>query len=301
MGRILIGTTSWTEKTLIESGRFYPEGATTAEARLRYYAGRFPLVEVDSSYYALPAERNARLWVQRTPEGFTFDVKAFRLFTHHQTPPAALPKDVRRALGPVEKKHVYYRDLPEELLAELWARFRAALEPLREAGKLGVVLLQFPPWFVYRRANLAYLAECARRLEGRRVAVELRHRSWLDLRHRDEVLAFERDHELAHVVVDGPQGFASSVPPVWEVTRREIAVVRLHGRNRETWEKKGLSAAQRFRYLYSEEELEELAAPIRGLAAASDEVHVLFNNCYRDFAQRNAVQLARWIGEPPGG
>jgi uncharacterized protein YecE (DUF72 family) len=111
---ILIGTTSWTDKTLVESGLFYPAAAKTSEARLRYYASRFPIVEVDSSYYGMPSEHNARLWVERTPEGFVFDIKAFRLFTGHQTPPAALPVDIRKALGAIGNKNIYYRDVPED-------------------------------------------------------------------------------------------------------------------------------------------------------------------------------------------
>jgi uncharacterized protein YecE (DUF72 family) len=91
MSRILVGTTSSTEKTLVESGRFYPPGLHTAEARLRYYASQFPVVEVDSLYYGLPSVRDASLWVERTAGGFVFDVKAFRLFTQHKTPPASTP------------------------------------------------------------------------------------------------------------------------------------------------------------------------------------------------------------------
>src|SRR5207237_10798803 len=132
------------------SGRFYPPEVKTPEARLQYYAATFPLVEVDSTYYAMPAERTAGLWVQRTPENFTFDVKAFALFTQHPTPPRALPKHVREGLSPelVDKKHVYYKDLPADLQQDLWRRFRDALLPLDSAGKLGLVLFQFPPWFL---------------------------------------------------------------------------------------------------------------------------------------------------------
>jgi uncharacterized protein YecE (DUF72 family) len=167
-----------------------------------------------------------------------------------------------------------------------------SLEPLRKAGKLGVVLFQFPPWFIYKPSGLEYIAHCAEMLTGDQVAVEFRHRSWLNEKHADEVLAFEREHNLAHVVVDEPQGFVSSIPAVWEVTCQNVAVVRLHGRNRETWTKKGLStAAERFRYLYPQDELWELAPPIKSLAKKARMVHVLFNNCYGDYAQRNALDL----------
>ena len=171
-----------------------------------------------------------------------------------------------------------------------------SLEPLRKAGKLGVVLFQFPPWFVYKPSGLEYIAHCAEMLTGDQVAVEFRHRSWLNEKHADEVLAFEREHNLAHVVVDEPQGFVSSIPAVWEVTCQSVAVVRLHGRNRQTWAKKGLStAAERFRYLYSQDELQELAPPIKSLAKEARMVHVLFNNCYGDYAQRNALDLRQLI------
>lgn len=304
MGEILIGTTSWTDKTLIDSGRFYPSAVRTAEARLRYYAQRFPIVEVDSSYYALPSARNSALWVERTPASFVFDIKAFRLFTQHQTPRAALPADIRGALAEVERDNVYHQDLPPEALAELWRRFREAIAPLQGAGKLGLVVFQFPPWFMYQRSNLAYIEHCAGMLEDYRLAVEFRHRSWFDPQHCRDVLAFERDHDLVHVVVDEPQGFAASIPAVWEVTDPQVAAVRLHGRNRAMWQKRGLaSAAERFNYLYSQDELEEFVPPVRALAAQARKVHVLFNNCYRDHAQQNAVALQGLLAPAlnPGG
>ena len=144
MGEILVGTCSWTDPTLIQSGRFYPDWARSAEARLQHYASQFGLVEVDSSYYALPNERASRLWVERTGEGFIFDIKAFRLFTQHPTPLVALPRDIREALPPQPKgkAHIYHRDIPSELTNELWNRFERALLPLDSAGKLGVVLFQ---------------------------------------------------------------------------------------------------------------------------------------------------------------
>jgi uncharacterized protein YecE (DUF72 family) len=291
MSRILVGTTSWTEKTLVESGRFYPPDVHTAEERLRFYASRFPVVEVDSSYYGLPSSRNAGLWAERTPDGFVFDVKAFRLLTQHQTPPDALPKDIREGLAPTTKKNLYYKDMPAEVLDELWARFRSALDPLRNADKLGVVLFQFAPWFVFRPSSLKLIAACAERLPGDRIAVVFRNKSWFASRHLNETIAFEREHGLIHVVVDEPQGFPSSVPAVWETTSPDLAIVRLHGRNRATWARKGISAAERFNYLYSDEELRELAGSVTGLGGQARELHVLFNNCYRDNAQRNALML----------
>jgi uncharacterized protein YecE (DUF72 family) len=178
--------------------------------------------------------------------------KAYRLFTQNQTPLAALPKDIREGLALSTKKNLYYKDMPAELLDELWERFRSALDPLRSAGKLGVVLFQFAPWFVFRPSNLELIAACAQRLPGDRIAVELRNKSWFAEKHIEETTDFEREHGLVHVVVDEPQGFPSSVPAVWEASSPDLAIVRLHGRNRATWAKKGISAAERFNYLYSD-------------------------------------------------
>jgi uncharacterized protein YecE (DUF72 family) len=223
MGKILVGTTSWTEKTLIDSGLFYPPAVKTPEDRLKYYTTKFPVTEVDSSYYALPSERNSQVWVERTPENFVFHLKAFRFFTGHQTAPSALPKDIREAIGPAERKSLYYKDLPAELADELWERFRAALQPLKAAGKLGTVLFQFPHWFIPNRDGYAHVLACKERLEGIQISVEFRNRIWFDERRRERVLGFLREHQLVHVVVDEPQGFPSSVPPVWEVTSPKLA------------------------------------------------------------------------------
>jgi len=285
---ILIGTASWADKSLVDSGLFYPKTAKTAEARLKHYAENFSMVEVDSSYYALPAPNVTQLWAERTPDSFVFDIKAFRIFTQHQTPPQVLPPDIRQALGPLaEKKNVYYNDLPPEIAQELWRRFLLALEPLR--NKLGAVLFQFPPWFFYRRSNLEHIARCVQILDGYQLAVEFRNETWFNDKHRDEVLAFERAHKITHVVVDEPQGFSTSTPPVWEVTNPELAIFRLHGRNTATWNKKGLTASsERFDYDYAEEELREFLGPVQRLASVAQSVHVVFNNNMKDQGIRGA-------------
>mgnify|MGYP000968434129 CR=1 FL=1 len=138
MPQITIGTASWTDKSLIGCKRFYPRGCSSAEDRLRFYAAQFPVVEVDSSYYAMPSATNSRLWVERTPASFVFNIKAFRLFTGHQTGPASLPRDIAEALGPPPegRKNFYYADIPDEIRDELWDRYREAIAPLRDGGKL---------------------------------------------------------------------------------------------------------------------------------------------------------------------
>src|SRR3990172_3356974 len=220
MGEILVGITAWTEPTLIKSGRFYPPFAKTAEARLQYYAGQFPIVEVDSTYYALPNENNSKLWVERTPDRFIFDVKTFRLFTQHPTSLAVLPRDIKEALPAALKlkKNLYHRDLPPEILTELWHRFEQALLPLDSAGKLGVVLFQFPQWFFPGEEQRQYIAQCQEKLPQYRIAVEFRHNSWLNAKNYERTFAFLREKNLIYVCVDEPQGLNSSVLPVVEAT-----------------------------------------------------------------------------------
>ncbi len=293
---ILIGTTSWGERSLIESGRFYPPSATTAQHRLQYYASRFPITEIDTSFYAIPEPHVVERWVRWTPDTFVFGVKAFRLFTHHRTPLDTIPPDLRPAFARLGKPNLYYHDVPDELVDELWARFRAALAPLHDSGKLGVVLLQFAPWFVRRSSSFEHMSTCASKLADYRVAAEMRNKSWFTPEGAHETLAALEELGLAHVVVDEPQGFASSVPPVWTVTNPEVAVVRLHGHNRAMWHgNRARSAAERYDYFYSRAELQAFVEPIYDVARQADDVHVLFNNCHRDNAQRNAQTLIELV------
>jgi uncharacterized protein YecE (DUF72 family) len=292
-GRVLVGITGWTEPTLIKERTFYPKEATTAEARLRFYADQFPIVEVDSTYYFPPSERNSELWIERTPKDFTFNVKAYSLLTNHPTRPDSLYKDLRERLDEetLDTKNLYRENLPDEVVDEVWQRFADALMPLHSAGKLGAVLFQFPQWFVISRKNKDYLVECAERLKDLRVAVEFRHKTWLEDRNVEETLSFLEQHDLPLVCVDMPQGFDSSLPPIAAATAKDLAMVRFHGRNRASWTRKTKTAAERFDYLYEEPELKEWTPRIEGLREQARETHVLMNNCYRDYAVRGARQL----------
>lgn len=297
MGKVRIGTASWTDRSLIESGTYYPAGCTSPEARLRFYANEFGLVEVDSSYYAMPSERNSLLWVDRTPERFTFNVKAFRLFTSHQTQPRALPKDVREALPGelASRKTLYYRDVPAPLQDRMWGMFESALLPLHNAGKLGVVVFQFPPWFMPRRSSFRNIEECKERLSRYRLAVEFRNRYWLADDSLEDTLGFLRYNRISFIAVDEPQGFNSSMPPVADVTG-EFGIVRFHGRNRDTWEARGLaSSAHRFDYYYSPEELEEWVPKVRMMQENAAEVHLVMNTNNRD----QGIANARLMGQLP--
>ncbi|MEU7758849.1 MULTISPECIES: DUF72 domain-containing protein [Micromonospora] len=284
MGEIKVGTASWTDRTLLDSG-WYPASADTPEKRLSYYARQFPLVEVDATYYSPPAERTARLWAERTPPGFTFNVKAFSLLTGHPTRVSALYKDLR---PDTDKRNVYPDDLPAQAYEEVWTRFLSALDPLVEAGKLGALLFQFPPWFTIKRANKQYLLEVARRCAPLRPVVEFRHASWFDGDNAEETLGFLREHGLPFVCVDMPQGHKSSVPPVLAATA-DLAVVRFHGHS-DKWTSKDIH--EKFGYDYSKRELRDWAPKLRELAGQAEQTHVLMNNCYRDYAQRNATTLA---------
>jgi uncharacterized protein YecE (DUF72 family) len=292
-GMILVGTSSWTDPTLVKDGGFYPTSAKTAESRLKFYASQFRLVEVDSTYYFPPSERNSELWIERTPASFTFNIKAYSLLTNHPTRPDSLYADIRERVSPdtLDKRFVYRDKLPDEAVDEVWQRFHDALMPLHSAGKLGAVLFQFPQWFVISRKNKAYIEECADRLRDFRVAVEFRHEAWLSERNRDETLRFLEERRLPYVCVDMPQGFDSSLPPVAAVTADDLSMVRFHGRNTAAWKTKSETASERFRYDYAKEELQEWVPKIESLATQTRETHVLMNNCYRDFAVRNAREL----------
>jgi len=296
MTDILIGTSSWTDKTLLESG-WYPRDVTSAEDRLKYYASQFRLVEVDSSYYGLPSKRNAELWVERSPSAFTFNIKAFSLMTQHPAQVRALPKDLRDA-APEGKQSVYPRDLEPGVVDEVFEMFREALMPLHSAGKLGCVLFQFPEWFTPSRANKSYVEGLSERLPDYRCAIEFRRASWMDTtEHQERTLAWLSELNLPYVCVDMPQGFSSSIPPVVGATADDLSVVRFHGRNSETWKKKGITVAERFNYLYEESELKEWQPRLFDLAAETRRTHVLFNNCYRDQGVRNAAQLAALLAD----
>jgi uncharacterized protein YecE (DUF72 family) len=295
-GRILVGTASWTDPSLIASGRFYPADAKTPESRLHFYASQFPVVEVDSSYYGLPAQRMAATWVERTPDNFIFDIKAYSALTHHPTQVRSLPKDLRELLpDSAARRTIYYKDLPEEVRDGIWERFADALLPLDSAGKLGVVVFQFPFWFLPGRASRDYIEQVKARLPQYLPAIEFRNPLWFEGESAEQTLWFLKTLDLPFVCVDEPQGTRASVPPVVRATG-PIAVVRFHGRNREAWARRGASVAEKYDYLYSPEELSAWQPAIQQLSGETRETHVIMNNCHDDKAVRNARQLATMLG-----
>jgi uncharacterized protein YecE (DUF72 family) len=292
--RVRVGIAAWTEATLVKPGVFYPAGVSSAEERLRYYASRFTLTEVDSTYYALPTRQMAELWAERTPDDFVFNVKAHALMTDHPTETKRLPKALREALPPeqADKARLYAKDLPPEIIDEVWRLFREALEPLHASGKLGVVLLQFPRWFLPSRANADALVAARERLGGLPIAVEFRHRSWLTGRMAERTPEFLSEHDIPMVIVDAPPGMKSSVPATPIVTSGRLAIVRLHGRREETWEERNEIVSERYRYLYDEAELTEWVQPVLDVSAQVPDTHVIFNNCYGNYAPTNAIEFS---------
>ncbi|SBT37474.1 DUF72 domain-containing protein [Micromonospora auratinigra] len=291
MGVIKVGTSSWADQMLVRSG-WYPRAANSPAGRLGFYAERFRLVEVDTSYYAVPLPETTEGWVAATPPGFTFDVKAFRLFTGHHTPVAALPRELRPA-GAASR--VRWRDLPTGTYDELWDRFHEALAPLAAADRLGAVLLQFPPWLARTEAARRRILETARRCRPYPVNVELRHSSWFAGDAAAETVTFLGEHGLGYVCVDMPQGHVSSVPPILIATT-DLAVVRFHGHS-TAWESG--DKQEKFRYAYGAEELRRWSVLLRELAEECAELHVLMNNCCDDQAPRDAARLAELLDVAP--
>ena len=296
MAEIRVGTASWADPELVNSGLFYPREAKSPEERLRYYASQFSMVEVDSSYYAMPSSQNSQKWAERTPDDFLFNVKAFRLFTRHQTDPKLLPADIRKALPPADKKNIYYEDVPLELRDELWRQFKIALEPLRRAGKLVAVHFQFPKWFVGNKRDFDHLEDIRERMAEYLLAIEFRARTWFDGERNADTLAMKRANGWVNVTVDEPQTGPGSIPTVWDVTSLKLAIVRMHGRNHEQWDKKGLGvSADRFNYDYTDAELATFVEPIQRIAQEVSLVQVIMNNNREDQAVRNGATLRKML------
>jgi uncharacterized protein YecE (DUF72 family) len=271
---IRIGTCSWADESLTK--HFYPPGVKGAEERLRYYADRFDTVEANSTYYRLPDEHMVRHWAERTPEGFVMHVKAFGVMTRHPVKAEQLPTDLREA-APLDARGRVERP-SREFRAEVFRRFHEALEPLRATQKLGGILMQLPQYVVFKPVSFEYLEWAQEQLGGDEMLVEFRHASWLDDEHRRETLAFLENHGMTYVIVDAPRMEARNVSPTVVATTTSTAYVRFHGRNASTWNKRTGSAAERFDYLYSEDELGEWAKPLAELSGQADTVYAMFNN-----------------------
>lgn len=293
VGRVLLGTAGWTDRSLVQSGLFYPPGTTSAEARLKHYARHFAMVEVDATYYALLPPEVVSRWIAWTPETFRFDVKAHPILTGHPIDTRRLPADLAGALeaSGVDAPRVYANRMPPSIAIEIERRFRDLVEPLARAGRLGCVMLQFPPWFKATRGNMRHIESVSDRWAGVPLSVEFRDRSWLLPQRRERVLDVLRARGLTYVAVDEPDVPGGGVPPVVAVTRPKLSIVRFHGHNAAGW-RRGATVAERFNYLYAPGELEAWVEPVRRLAREAEEVHVVFNNCVRNYAVLGAKGLA---------
>jgi uncharacterized protein YecE (DUF72 family) len=287
-GTIRIGTCSWTEKSLVESGSFYPAGIASPEQRLKFYASYFDTVEVESSFYAVPTSRMVNAWCERTPAGFLFHLKALGVLTGHRIATCTLPAEFCARLGELERSQEYLQVSDPKLLQALAHCFVTAVEPLRAARRLGFIVFQFPPWFGHKKANFDYLLYCQELMEGLPIAVEFRHGSWLTRHHAEALFAFLRQHKITYITCDEPQYGTLATAPFRPEATTQMAYLRLHGRNAENWLN---HATARYDYLYPDRELEQIAREIDKLSQHTRMLFIMFNNCHAGHSVTNALRL----------
>jgi uncharacterized protein YecE (DUF72 family) len=293
-GRILVGTSSWADPGFVED--WYPRGMP-ARDRLGWYAERFEYVEVNSSFYAIPAQPTVARWAEITPARFTFDVKLHRLLSRHSAGADSLLPELRSTAKIDERGRVILTPQLEEALVHATLE---AVEPIAEAGKLGPFLLQLSPAFSPRKHKLDELDALAERLRDPGLAIELRNRNWVEDERLEQTLDWYESHRVTFVSVDSPPGENFQIlPPVDAVTRRDFAYMRLHGRNTEGYVK-GKTVAERFGWVYSDDELKEIAKRTKQLAEDAGEVHVAFNNNRSSDAPDSARRFRELIGQDPG-
>jgi uncharacterized protein YecE (DUF72 family) len=293
-GRIVVGTSSWADPGFVKE--WYPPGMASRD-RLAWYSERFQAVEVNSSFYAVPERPTTRRWAKVTPDGFTFDVKVHQLLSRHSAKVESLPPDLREGVETTGSNRVRLTADIERALAKELVH---AVEPLAEEGKMGAFLLQLTPGFSPRKHELEELEDLLEALAPHPVAMELRNRGWVRDEKLDETARWYSERNVAFVAVDAPPGDHFSImPPVDAVTRDDLAYLRLHGRNTEGYVS-GKSVPERFGWVYEDEELEEVAGRVRGMAEQAGEVHVMFNNNRDDDAPSAARRFRALLGQDPG-
>jgi uncharacterized protein YecE (DUF72 family) len=269
--RIYIGTSGWSypkgEGTW--TGHFYPAGRIN---ELEYYSQFFNTVEVNSSFYRPPDPGYVHNWVKRVPDDFLFTVKLWQKFTH--------PKMFAEATGEVAV--ISQRDVDQ---------FQQSLEPLAKSGKLGALLAQFPPSFKNDKYGQQILAAIIRTFGQYRLAVELRHRSWSD---DTDLARLLRDNNVSWVHIDEPK-FQSSIAAEVPITA-DMAYFRFHGRNVEMWWRG--DSETRYQYLYSPDEINELAGKVKAVSTRARYTFVMFNNHWQGYAPRNAVDMKKALQLP---
>jgi len=295
-GKIRVGTSSWADPGFVKE--WYPPKMPPRE-RLPWYAKHFDYVELNSSFYAVPDRTTVHKWVEETPDGLLFDVKAHRLLSRHAAPVESLPPELRDEARTTGRGRV---TLTPDLETALARRLVEETAPLDEAGKLGAYLVQVTPAFGPGRHELDELNGLIAALKPHRVAIELRHRGWLRDKRRESTLGWFADHEVTFVCVDAPAADHFSIMPsdLDAVTTDELAYVRLHGRNAEGY-LKGKTVAERFGWRYEDDELEEIAGRAQAMAEQAGEVHVAFNNNRGDDAPTAAQRFRALLGQAPAG
>ncbi|MDO9507808.1 MAG: DUF72 domain-containing protein [Thermovirgaceae bacterium] len=296
-----VGTCSWTDRSLLSSG-WYPDRARDVPAKLRHYSGFFDTVEIDSTFYAIPDETDFFQWASRTPPGFLFNVKAFGLFTFHALPVSALPGSIRPKDAP-RGSRIRIWEIPKENRVALWDVFISRVMVLHRMDRLGYLLFQFPPWVTFSEKNLNWFRRIGSLGAPLRIALEVRHGSWLEDGNRGPFLDMLRDQNMAYTAVDEPK-LDWTVPPEWNITATWGTVLRFHGRNAPAWGRRNATVAERFNYLYDIDELRAFSGLAKKMADDIGRVFLMFNNCFRDNAVRNALQMRALLGFgsslPPG-
>lgn len=284
-GRILCGAASWSARSLVHDSTWYPRRSMKAAERMAYYAARFPLVEIDATARFPPTPDLSRQWAERTPPGFLVDVQAWSLLTGAATLPDSLWEDLREEVRPDlrDRRRLYASHLGPDGLREAWDRFRHALMPLHEAGRLGAVVLRYPHWLKPGETGRSLLAAARRRLPDFHLVAEFGHLGWVEGDCCEETLGFLEQLGVGFCCVDG-----EGIPPV-VATTSDVAMVRFLGRNPDAWDTD---------YRYATEELTQWVPKLRGLAEGADEVHVLFANTWRDLAVTNAAELQELLSRP---
>jgi uncharacterized protein YecE (DUF72 family) len=291
MAKVLIGTASWSDPEFVRD--WYPKGLRAAD-RLPYYAERFDLVELNSSFYAIPEAKVAEQWVRATPARFLFDVKLHQLLSRHSCQLKMLPKSLQRVATTMGKGRVV---LDPDLERAAVEEFLRGIEPLEAAGKLGLLLLQLSPAFSPRNSRLDDLEPMLGQLAPRPVAVELRNRNWVVGAQLEQTTRFLAERRATLVAVDAPRSEHFSVmPALHAVTNPTAAYLRLHGRNEHAY-LTGRTVAERFDYDYSDDELQEVKERVAGFAEQAQVVHVVFNNNRSDYAPEAALRFRRIMGQ----
>ncbi|WP_409302525.1 DUF72 domain-containing protein [Peribacillus sp. SCS-155] len=266
---IYIGVTGWGDHDSL-----YPDKIAPRD-KLKEYGANFPIVEVDSAFYAIQPKRNVEKWVRDTPEGFKFIVKAYQGMTGHQR-----------------------GQIPFENRQEMFDAFKDSLLPYQEAGKLAMVLFQFPPWFDCTKENVEYLRMCKQEMDIFPSALEFRNNTWFNSQYYEKTLRFMEDEGWIHSICDEPQAGEGSVPIILHATNKDATVVRFHGRNVHGWKKPSSGNWREVRYLYryNSREMEEWAERLLALEQQSKDIFVLFNNNSGGDAADNAKEMLDILG-----